>query len=392
MHTKIKKHIYMGITLLLTLLFSIPLFCIDEDIDIMTDDKHPIITKQPLGDGAIRDIIAEDGTKFVISPISFGIYMNMFYDPISLDVYGLMCEDETAVLVSFIVNKRHDNRYFSSDDVIKINKSHSFENLDVYYIKHYSLYNELRWIFNPFNAEIDKEAIIRSRNIQPITTLFWIDKNNNIFNGGDNIRAYQINKAYNPDLYTKEQFFLLKDFYIDLINRNNKEMSLAIETFSRCHILSLNYVFNAMLEYDTENKQMWESYLEERKSLIKELSSIKDKVENQERLEIYTKPLSIICDYWPGAVELQKLDAIRNDMKLPRTDEEFVRYMHWLDGKENINDERFKSGVILDFYGIPIKYELLEGIGIKATSAGRDKVFDTEDDQVHISTYEENDM
>jgi len=382
-----KQSIYVTIVILVFSL-SIPLFCVDGDSDIIADKIPPTITKQPLGAGLKINITADDGNNFVVRQIPFGCYDSIFYNPLTLNIYGLMCEDETAVLVSFIFT----NRYFYSDYVIKINKAYSFENLDVYYIKLYNLEDELRWITNTFYAEIDKEVIIRTRNIQPITTLFWIDKNNNIFNGGDNIRAYQINKAYNPDLYTKEQFFLLKDFYIDLINRNNKEMSLAIETFSRCHILSLNYVFNAMLEYDTENKQMWESYLEERKSLIKELSSIKDKVENQERLEIYTKPLSIICSYWPGMIELDKLDPIKNDTKLPRTEEEFAKYMHWLDGKENINDERFKSGVVLDFYGTPIKYEFLKDVGIKATSAGRDKIFDTEDDQVHISTYEENDI
>jgi len=177
---------------------------------------------------------------------------------------------------------------------------------------------------------------------------------------------------------------LLYDFYIDLYNRQIKEMKLALETFSKCHINSLYYVSNAMLEYAPEDKQMWESYFEEMHILSKELSAIRDKIENQEQLKKYTKPLSVICDYWPGGIKLRKLDAIKNDTKLPRTEEEFAKYMHWLGGNENIKVQQLP-----DFYGTPIKYELLEGIGIKATSAGRDKVFDTEDDQVHISTYEE---
>jgi len=383
-----KQNIYITIMILIFSL-STPLFCLEEDNDVMKDKIQPTIIKQPLGEEGLKiNITADDGTKFVVRQISFGHYENIFYDPLTLSVYGLMLEDETAVLASFILNKT----YFYSDYVIKINKAYSFESLDVYIMKFYDLENEVRNIFKFPGTEIDKESIIKSRNIQPMAISFWIDKNNNIFNGGDDIIAYQINKSYNPDLYTKEQFFLLKDFYIDLINRNNKEMSLALETFSKCHVLSLDYVFTAMLEYDTENKGMWESYLKEGKALSKKLFDIRDKIENQERLKRYTKPLSVICDYWPGVVELQKLDAIRNDMKLPRTDEEFVRYMHWLDGNENINNEKYKSGVVLDFYGTPIKYELLKDIGIKATSAGRDKIFDTEDDQVHISTYEENDI
>ena len=72
------------------------------------------------------------------------------------------------------------------------------------------------------------------------------------------------------------------------------------------------------------------------------------------------------------------------DMKgdLPVNQEELASYLAWIAAiwqKDSIED-------LTDDFGTPIRFELTD-IGLKATSAGSDKIFGTDDDIVYISRY-----
>ena len=208
-------------------------------------------------------------------------------------------------------------------------------------------------------------------------TIVWVDKKNDKYCGsaGEFLRndisdteslAYE--ESYDYYLHTKDIYFyvinsIMTDFN-DMVNNFSNNDSFFIDDSLYPRDQQFFYVVR---RYDKDKHD----------ALIEELDfeNKRDFFNTRRILDLHTRPISILNEHprWPKDIKLPEVS-----LELPTNAEELDLYKRWI----STFSLRFR-----DDYGTEIKYEILDGIGLKAISAGPDKIFGTEDDIEYLREY-----
>ena len=150
----------------------------------------------------------------------------------------------------------------------------------------------------------------------------------------------------------------LLDFDSTIHLKLNKSLSTLDDTFIRYSIMIPTFLL------EEQNKSLLENYTMKVEDKIELLF----KIQNNINYSVDNKK--------------KKIDII--EISLPQTKQELNEYLSWISKIEGYDtpDE------LVDVYGTQIEFKLTAD-GLEAVSAGRDKIFDTKDDQSYLSRYDE---
>ena len=317
---------------------------------------------------------------------------NILDDEEGVVAYGLLCESKGHILFVF----KHYKYFFvdkTDDYTVDINKQLDFENITTYtFTLKYK--NIIQKIFPP-----EREPL---PNIK-FSVDVWTDKNYKYCGSfmyppypflehysdlsyevktidqktGQEVAKYIPQYKLCIDIDTgllNEYYVCVKDFYIDFAEQSLKfhlEGSYKWHTDFRENFEKILYLMK-YCDNDT-----WEIFNDKFKNASEIVAANRRYTDTVSRLKNYTLGVSSIIER--NQYRLEYIPKNIPAFEFPRTAEELNEYMMFIKG---IYDPAMR-----DYYGVEIKIEL-HPRGLKATSAGPDKVFDTDDDIVFIREHE----
>jgi len=186
----------------------------------------------------------------------------------------------------------------------------------------------------------------------------------------------------------EDHYFALKELFVEYLNtRLSLYKKVALDGYHFLEDENFSNILNLMKVADRATWEIWDKEYMDVKILTEDTN---DFLVVEDRLENYTKFIDdLVAEYSVKYIDFLDVDddrmiALNNkpDIKgqLPTSEEELAIYLDWvydltqwsLGGDEHDNK-------LYDRYENEIKFELILG-GLKATSAGYDRVFDTDDD------------
>ena len=277
--------------------------------------------------------------------------------------YYVLCADENHILLIF----DDDNDYLEKHkDTLKLEKHGDFENVSSYKFTYLT--------YSPNVYELDKRILA--------TELIWLDKKTDEYCGSFKV-IYHRNTPEDRRYYN-----YVKDFYLfvmyEEIDRCTKMLDNDID-----YVLNRSqyYPYSAMMIFD---KGLITDELKDRVEFLElnQNKSIRDRNANNTLLKMWSvsvsDALSIFANRFPQEFLNKRLNM---EGDYPVNDIELDEYLRWLaEAWQFISKDYFKG--FIDVYGTPVKYEIIPE-GLKVTSAGKDKVFGTEDDQYILREYKD---
>ena len=325
-------------------------------------------------------ITADDGTKMVlrcnyapegILPLGIGLSKN---DAKKIMPYALMCEHEIHVLYAFY----HWRDWFDVDIEKKINvkKARDFQSAITYNV--FVLpYSGPDGHPKGVSGAIYWEFTVRD-NIQN-WILAWVDKENDKYCGS---LARKLSGGYNSFVTDEEcmdYYVHTKDIYLHEVNDFLESYKKILQKRDIAQIDGTNVsmdshsspALNSIIsQYD---KEEYNALTSEYQRLMPIYDEFRMLYYNKCRLELY---LSFTKSEIKKVIDkdryLKNKELPNIEGELPVNEDELVIYRNY------IPEISYSSKN--DIYGTLARYELLEDIGIKVTSAGADKIFDTDDD------------
>ena len=372
------------------IMFTIPLCAIAVDefkAQKSIDDTQPLFAADSF------EIKADDGTKFVINTLNthydknlrnpsfqqkmliacFGINgSSTYYSRDEFEVFCfLLCPGTEDILVMFDAESDYLQKYGKD---LKIEKYKDFENVTAYYFT-YQYYPEMyEQKDGPYEPELEKELV-------------WIDKNKDThvncgsfvcpspaFNPRD--RKYQLTDE------DRENYEKVKDLFIYLAESEIKRCTDCLEN-------DIDYVINdeafeAALTIRKFNEELGEQLLELLEELrVDENKSVSDKETNLDLISLYVLTVSEFKNFYKQIATLIEYSYTDPDIQgeLPINDEELQKYLAW-------QMVPYQEGAVMDdYFDTPVRFKIVPE-GVKVMSAGRDRIWGTDDDQEYIRTYE----
>jgi len=357
---------YLVFIVTIFMLYSENVFCMTLDSFIRTY-KLQIIEDVALFDQEELVITADDGTKVILNRLNNAYeknvrFINKYLNGVDNEnecYYLLTCEHKDNILLVFDEEKNYFQKF----------KENLF--VDIHY-----KYDTM--MFYKFNYIYDAD-LMTNRDI-----IFWIDKENKKYCGSFLFPYLNFEDNY-EDCEDGERYYnFLKDICVEyakneIIRCNNLlendiDFQLDITAFQVCQPL---------LFY---GKEQWDSLLTELNKLyLEENRSVKLLARNQNRISGYINSVSMFQRFYKSLSSdmFRPHGDTRPNIsgELPINDEELSEYLAW-------QMKGYIEGfIMIDIYDTPVKFEIVSE-GLKVLSAGRDKVWDTEDDQYLIRTYE----
>ena len=328
---------------------------IDETQD-MFSEEHTVLTSQDEQKVILRklnsyydDKIRKPIEKWYLSGKEVITIENESY-------YFLLCEDETHLLYIFDAERNYIQKYKDKLTFEKIK--------DYAYVTSYS--------FTYYLPDEKKDETITA----------WVESINHNYCGSFDFPVFILNSFSEKNNVNTAYYEYIKDFIIDFIETE----------LNRCNALltaDIDYIFNNETMFACAKIYPFDRELA--KELSTKLNSIKimenksaiDKRRNINMIITYISPVSRFQSIFTNTEKLSWFAKTRPDIKgeLPINEEELEKFLYW---KMSISYENF---VMIDYFGNPIKIELTPE-GLKANSAGKDGIWDTEDDQSYIQTYQ----
>ena len=311
--------------------------------------------------------------------------------------YAILCEDKDQILYLFELHKD----FFKRDDAkyeLKISKNKEYENITTYSF-------DLKYTFLDYKDDLELGGEL------VITSEFWADKKHNKYCGSLEYPPFPLMPKYfnepveegwsissgyivlidiNRDELS-EYYFCVADYYLEVsdgyIDEAHQKLAndeiFPIVDYREYDIRALMYLF----DYETGLKKAEEvgvlynkaSVIRKRKNTVSYLTYLTQYTDAT--VAYFEKRL--LNEYDPPSAEQQQ--AMKNkpefESQLPRTEEELKEYLAWMQALY-----RFYTDKLYDDYGTEIKFELIPG-GLKATSAGLDRIFGNEDDIVFVREF-----
>ena len=307
--------------------------------------------------------------------------------------YALLCESRDHILYIF----KHYKGFFvdkTDDYTVDINKQIDFENVTTYTFT--LRYNNIGQVLVPPGQTFWPE-------FQFLVDI-WIDKNDkycgslmyppypfleyysdlsyefktiNSKTGKEvinNVPQYKIHIDIDTNLLN-EYYVCVKDHYIDWAE---KSLILYLESSHKWNLDFRERFENVLYLMKYCDNNTWGIFNDKFKNASKIVAANELYQYNVLRLENHTLGVSSII------IERNRYHPVRipehiPEFEFPRTEEELNEYLTFI--------KEVYSASLHDYYGVEIKIEL-QPLGLKATSAGPDKVFDTDDDIVFIREHE----
>ena len=309
---------------------------------------------------------AEDGANVVIRKLnpSYDEKVKNTHGSIKVDnevYYFVLCEDEKHILVSFDDEKNYFQKY---KDTVKLEKHSDFKNV--------SSYNFTYLTYSPNSLGLSDERTLA-------TELIWLDKKQDEHCG-----------SFMHEPKSNEYYDYVKDFYLFIMYEEMKRCTKMLEN-------DIDYRLNksAYLPYRSisiHDKELSDE-LKDSMEFLRENQdrSIKNWRRNNSRLEWYSDSVSNML-YILYLRFSQDFSDERPNIKgdYPVDDIELEEYLRWLTETYQILRGGNFEGFI-DYYGTPLKYKITPD-GLKVTSAGRDKILETGDDEYILREYKDYNM
>jgi len=368
MNKTLLKHIFITVSLFFVIILygtSVDDFLKNNRIDISGD------TLLFLNDSF--NITADNGEEFIIKKLNpdYDEFIRVpYYEMgISGDIvtfvenevyYFLLDSNNKNILFKFDAEKNYLNKY---DDELKINKTAELESVILY---SFTMINE--------NNNAD-------------TVHFWVDKNKEIFTYNGSFYFPHITFNYGDYNYTettedREYYEYIKEVYIFIVEEEIKRCKDWLEN-------DIDYVINdeayeAALTIRVFNEELGEQLLDQLEELYaNENKSLYDKGANIRWISSYVQTVSEFKRFYKDIDALAEYADTFPEFQgeLPVNGEELQEYLTW-------QIVPYQEGAVMDdYFDTQVKFEIVPE-GLKVLSAGRDKVWDTEDDQHLIRTYE----
>jgi|GEM_PF-2621782 len=410
-------------------------FLLGEPIPITADDGTLFYIQQRSRDYSFKDLFRRfpslppvrgpKGPYDGPGPIGHAISGEIFAPPIPAKEripynksvsYVLLCEDKTHILYAFY----HLKDFFSNHKdnyTLTITKAQDY--------KRFISYN-----FNFISICPDGTTDIYKRPIKElvIDQTVWVDKDEGKFCGSTAYQPLNITEFYaDYDAYQSHKIY--DEFVIEIYNRyeepdfkeylkqkydvpelqdyleKNYAADVAVLTRLKEYVIAVSDIYIEYIENDIKRYDITDRYelisdnklvalylrlldfadIANAKELNTEWEQAKMALEEDAnnfkktkytiltRYTTYFDKITYIAD--------EKAKELKLKRRLPTTEDELSKYLIWLDFFYAPNNNR------LDIYGVEIKVEIIPNIGIKATSAGYDKIFGTADDIVFVREY-----
>ena len=213
-------------------------------------------------------------------------------------------------------------------------------------------------------------------------TIIWLAKEDDQYCGGAEFYPLPLNieKITEED----EKFYsYIGDAFIDLSNYVIGEGNKALDNYTEIYTLSSWWfypTYSSYVPYITlHDKQAGDELSSKYENLINRLIKYRKngQINNQSALSNYSNPLVQIKHKLANSDEDRSTLPLQG--KLPKTEEELKIYIAIADKRINRTP---------DFYGEPVKF-VLEKEGLRVSSAGLDKKWNTADDQTFLRKYSE---
>jgi len=273
--------------------------------------------------------------------------------------YFVLCENETHILHFFDEERNYWNKRKND---LKLNKKAEFKNTTLY---------ELDFIVNnELNGNI----------------ALWEDKQNDMYCGSSSWVSLNYIDYFDEDFYS-----FLRDLYIYQVYNELKEGD---ESQDKHILFSPSYFMNKVLNpisfYDVDIGKDIEENIEKLK--VRNGAIRLARTGNQSILERFTLPINFLITLSEVMKSEGDITSLKKNLSydadspssLPQTEEELEIY-------KNLVQECYKGTVfdtkMFDYYGTIVTFAIVSE-GLKATSAGPDKAFGTDDDITFIRTYE----
>jgi len=341
------------------------------EVRLSVDDLPPLLL-----DETKTEITADDGTKFILKQwnpeykfdalYGLGVEEMKEYESKYI-IFVVLCEHEIHVVSRIYYDKQYFDGVSAQDFIVE--KQKECENV--------TLYN---FIYNKKNYTKDGRWYVGKEE-----EYVWIDKKEETYCGA--FRYEYGSYSNDKEAYQKSRA-ILEDMYIDVVNTEMLKSENKLNNYYDYD--SYYYTQQALVEIiDEDIVAELEKKLDD---LYERKYEMFDQMDNQRLLMHYS--LSIIavkCLINIGELYCDlEVDDITSKLPdgLPTNNEELIRYLYGMSRYfYDFAEGGYEQLPLLDYYGIPIKFEITAD-GLKATSAGRDKAFDTEDDQSHLSRYD----
>jgi|GEM_PF-1547225 len=358
------------------LLFSLTIeeFKVQNNID----DTKPLFLDNPF------TIKADDGSTFVIKRLNpyydeniriplrtSGMFVGLNEIMVIVEgeaYYFLLCEDETHILLRIDDEINYFQKHGNS---LKLEKYGDFKNVSAYKFSYL--------IFDGYYSHLDNR-IIKEK-------IIWMDTEKDQYCGSREYQPIEFKDNSHKTDEGKLYFDYVEDLYIYIVE----------EEIARCSKLldeDIDYTINidvyfAVHGIDIYNAELGKVLMEQLDFLWKnERKYEKLRHYNQSRMNTYGQSVSksnmSFQFFWQTDDYVETKPDIEGE--LPTTEEELIEYNRWLLSRfRDLNRGNFPY--FRDLYGTELRYAIVNK-GLKVISAGKDKVFDTEDDELFIRTYE----
>ena len=319
----------------------------------------------------------------------------IIYIPIEDSVcYALLCEDKDQILDI----TRLPKDFFTRDDLtyeLKISKKKEYENVTTYSL-------DLEYAYIDDNEAVSEKAKLETKSR---SSMVWIDNKDKKYCGSFEYPPFPFLKQYHSDpapiawdmsFYTlfihinydelNKYYFHLEDYFLEVLEEQFDEFrqSIGNNEYDYFSLRGITIMY-LILACDFET---WKNTNEEFKALELEMYAVVNRIKTAERLSHYTQYIdAIITEYeqYGEKLSVTQKQAMEQKPKfetqLPTNEEELAEYLAWM---LNLRNPAWKK--FYDAYNTEIKFELTEE-GLQATSAGSDKIFDTEDDIVFVREF-----
>ena len=330
--------------------------------------------------------------------------------------YVLLCEDKTHILYAFY----HLKDFFSNHKdnyTLTLTKAQDYKRLISYNFKFISICPD-------GTTDIYKRPIKELAIDQTV----WVDKDEGKFCGSTAYQPLNITEFYaDYDAYQSHKIY--SEFVIEIYNRyeepelkeylkqkydvlelqdyleKNYAADVAVLTRLKEYVTAVSDIYIEYIENDIKRYDITDRYelisdnklvalylrlldfanIANAKELNTEWEQAKMALEEDANNFKKTKYM-ILTRYTPYFDKItyiadEKAKELKLKRRLPTTEDELSKYLIWLDFFYAPNNNR------LDIYGVEIKVEIIPNIGLKATSAGYDKIFGTTDDIVSVREY-----
>jgi len=330
--------------------------------------------------------VEEDGTKFPVKKLNpyYDELVRIPYEEIGLSgriIY--MVENEAYY---FILDNSEENILFKFDEEsnylikygadLKIRKEKEFDDVILYHLNMMGNDDD-----DPFVTTLRYEGYYLR------TLHFWIGKNTQTGYSGNVCFPPKFKWSdYNYKVTAEdiECYEHIKDAYAFIAEEEIKRCEDALKN-------DIDYIINSeaheatgtINKFDKELASQFYNRIEAIR--LSQNKSVKDKAYNINRISLYVQPVSEFKKIYRATKIAALIEHANNgpgfEGDLPTNDEELEKFLVWI--KTPMPGGR----KVIDYFDTAVKFEMISE-GVKVLSAGRDKAWDTEDDQYVLRTYE----